>query len=66
MFVGSLTWIQRCGEKGIREEDPQTGGSKNEKWPRNYSEPDYLMKEVDIPKNLLLKYWRCMTVTNYS
>ena len=25
---------------------------RKEKWPRNYSEPDYLMKEVDIPKNL--------------
>ena len=23
---------------------------RKKKWPRNYSEPDYLMKEVDIPK----------------
>ena len=52
MFVSSWIWIQCCGERGIQEEDPQTGGSKNEKWPRNYSEPDYLMKEMDIPKNL--------------
>ena len=25
---------------------------RKKKWPRNYSEPDYLMKEMDIPKNL--------------
>ena len=26
--------------------------NRKEKWPRNNSEPDYLMKEMDIPKNL--------------
>ena len=41
---------------------------RKEKRPRNNSEPDYLMKEMDIPKILtilvLLKYWKSK-VKNY-
>ena len=43
---------------------------RKEKRPRNNSEPDYLMKEMDIPKNLdhpcivLLKYWKSKVKNN--